>query len=191
MTTAVAQSTYEDSAYLARLRTGEEAAFERMVHENIDKLYAYATRMLRNASEAADAVQEAFMDARRGLASFRGESRLTTWLHRILHRRCLQIIRKRKNNLDIDELAEIIPDREKDVLAPLEDQDLSILIKAELDGLPDAQRQAISLFYFSSLSYEEIATTMNIPVGTVRTHIHRGKAALRSHLVKKGVGNYV
>lgn len=190
MSTAVAEMTMtmqEDAAYLARLRAGEEAAFERMVGEHIDRLYAYALRMLGNIAEAADAVQEAFLDAHRALSTFRGESRLTTWLHRIVHRRCLAAIRKRRGHSDVDELAAVLGDDKADATKPLENDEMEVMIKESLGVLPPAQKEALTLFYYSNMSYEEIAGVMDLPLGTVRTHIHRGKAAMRQILTRRGV----
>lgn len=189
MATALATAAYEDPAYLARLRSGEEAAFERMVREHIDKLYAYALRMLGNTSEAADAVQEGLLDARRGLANFRGESRLTTWLHRIVHRRCLGAVARRKPTTEISELSDVLADGRSDIVAPLERETTASILHEALESLPKPQQEALNLCYFSDMSYEEIAVTMSIPIGTVRTHIHRGKAALRHILAKKGIDN--
>lgn len=124
-------------------------------------------------------MQLVYLKAYQGLASFRGESKFSTWLYQIARREALDVVSKRTlDSTSIDDV--VIPARASD--APdtaLGDRDMKEWIERALGELDESYRTAIELRYMAEKSYEEIADLMRLPVGTVKTYVHRGKLELK------------
>ncbi len=161
---------------VTRAQHRDTEAFRMLVELHQDRAYSLALRMLRSPSDAEEVTQDAFVRAWTALPAFRGESSFGTWLHRIVARRAIDratVLRgRRQREIGVDE-AERIP-------APATEPDPNAArLKRLIAGLGDAQRAAVTLFYYEGRSVEQIAGMLGMPAGTVKTHLSRARAALR------------
>ncbi len=179
-----------DAALVARCRAGDLAAFEELYKAHAGRLYSVACRMLGNAAEAEDILQEIFLSAHRKLESFRGESALGTWLYRLATNRCLDHLRSRaaRTNertavLD-DDFAGHLP--EQPVLA---DQAIArIDLERALTRLPDGCRAAFVLHDVEGLEHREVAEVLGIAEGTSKSQVHKARLRLRAILGERAGG---
>ncbi|MDE2571609.1 MAG: sigma-70 family RNA polymerase sigma factor [bacterium] len=167
---------------LAAMR-GEHEAFAALVHAYEQPVYHFASRTLRHGEEAADVTQETFVKAYRGLRIFRPELRFSTWLFSIAYHACCDRMGKRRR-LSGDEP----PDRQDPGPGPEElalRRDLQGRMQAAIARLPERYRAVVTLFYLNDRSYEEVAAILGVPLGTVKTHLHRAKERLRVMLASE------
>lgn len=175
----------DEKTILERVRAGDRRAFGQLIDLHKDGAFTLALRILASREEAEETVQDAFLRAHRGLAEFRGESRFGTWLYRIVFNLSMTRVKRRRapaESLDAlpAEPADIV--RETDgtgILERLERQEAADLLAQGLAKLPEHYRVAVELFYLQEQSYEEIATIMAIPMGTVKTYLFRARARLK------------
>lgn len=184
----------QDAALLARLKAGEERAFDDLVRLAGGRMLAVARRMLNREDDAQDAVQEAFLSAFKSLPSFDGRSQLTTWLHRITVNCCLMKLRgqRRRPETSIDEfLPHFLPDGHQtnpssawnlEAGAGIEQAEVRDLVRAKINQLPDPYRVVIMLRDIEELSTEETAEALGMTVNAVKTRLHRARQALRALL---------
>ena len=170
-----------DQELLRRHVAGDDTAFAELVRRHRDRLWAIALRTLGDPEEAADALQDALLAAFRRAESFRGESQVTTWLHRIVVNACLDRVRRRRLRL-VEPLGEQ-DDREPALRAPVgpdaaEVRERREEILAALRQLTPEQRAAIVLVDMEGFSVEEAADTLGCPTGTVKSRCSRGRAKL-------------
>jgi RNA polymerase sigma-70 factor, ECF subfamily len=172
---------------IQRAQKGDHEAFAALVSEHQRYVYNLALRVLKNEEEALDLAQEAFVRAWTALPNFRGQSQFRTWLYRIVTNLCynrLPNLRRSLNELGDDIIAEI-PETDIAFGNPvhgLEWRELRSYLHQAIDQLDENYRLLISLRYQNELSYEEIATTLNLPLGTVKTGLFRAKEQLRRAL---------
>jgi RNA polymerase sigma-70 factor, ECF subfamily len=180
-----------DLSLVRRVQRGDKGAFDALVLKYQHKLVKLVMRYVRNPAEAEDIAQEAFIKAYRALPQFRGDSAFYTWLYRIAINTAKNAVVSRDRspieyNLDrsSDESYDM-QGRMKDSETPeglvLTDEIRSI-VNAAIDALPEDLRTAIVLRELEGLSYEEIAATMDCPVGTVRSRIFRAREAIDRRL---------
>jgi len=181
----VAEPAAGDSAeFVRRLRAGDRRAFEDLVRAQQHRVYGLALRMLGNAAEAQDVAQEAFLRAHRGLAEFRGDARLSTWLHAIVSRLCLNRLAGSERRLarhGEEALARLADDRPGPDQA-LERGELEEALHRAIGELPEERRIVVVLRDVEGLAYEEIAEVLELPVGTVRSRLHRARLDLKEKL---------
>ncbi|WP_327368598.1 RNA polymerase sigma factor SigM [Streptomyces sp. NBC_01217] len=182
-----------DSDLLARHVAGEPDAFGELVRRHRDRLWAVALRTLGDREEAADAVQDALVSAFRAAHTFRGQSAVTTWLHRITVNACLDRVRKaatRKTSpVDDTERFEQLLEPHESAEAPAERQDLHRELLAALATLPAEQRAALVLVDMQGYPVAEAARILEVPTGTVKSRCARGRARLApllTHLRSEG-----
>lgn len=172
---------------------GDQNAFAEIVELYKDKVYQLCYRMLGNAHEAEDMAQEAFIRAYVNISRFNTDLKFSTWLYRIATNLCIDRIRKKKPDYYLD--AEVagtdgltmysqIPAEVKKPEDELEGMELQELIQQEILKLPEKYRTVIILKYIQELSLNEISEILDMPLGTVKTRIHRGREALRQQLRK-------
>jgi RNA polymerase sigma-70 factor (ECF subfamily) len=172
---------------------GDQNAFGEIVEIYKDKVYQICFRMLGNRHEAEDIAQEAFLRAYVNISSFNQERKFPTWLYRIATNLCIDRIRKKKPDYYLD--AEIFGTDGLDMYSQIaasgktpesevEGMELHETVQKEISALPEKYRSVIILKYLEDLSLNEISEILNMPLGTVKTRIHRGREALRKQLRK-------
>ena len=174
---------------------GNTNAFEELVLEYEKKVYNVALRILGNSEDAADMTQEAFIKAFNSLSGFRGDSKFSVWLTRIVSNLCLDFLRSRSRRPTVSLSVE--DDEGDDVQLDIADvsQSPELLLERSLTresvrrglkALPEDYREILLLREIQGLSYDEIAEAMNIEVGTVKSRIFRGRKKLCDYLIKDG-----
>jgi RNA polymerase sigma-70 factor (ECF subfamily) len=181
-----------DQQLVLRAQSGDKRAFELLVMKYQRKLGRLLSRFVRDPAEVEDVAQEAFIKAYRALPTFRGESAFYTWLYRIAintAKNYLVALGRRAPTtvgVDIDD-AENFEDADqlRDTSTPeseLEGKEIAGVVNKAMDALPEDLRTAITLREIEGLSYEEIASVMNCPIGTVRSRIFRAREAIATEL---------
>lgn len=170
---------------------GDQSAFADIVSLYQHKLYQVCYRMLGNKQESEDIAQEAFVRAYTNLHTFDQKRKFSTWLYRIATNLCIDRIRKKKPDTYLDAevtgtdgltmYSQIATDDQlpEETIVQLELQER---IQYEIGRLPDKYRSVIVLKYMEELSLQEISEILDMPLGTVKTRIHRGREALRKQL---------
>lgn len=182
-----------DSDLVAAIRAGDMGAMEALMRRNNRLLYRTARAILRDDAEAEDAVQEAYIKAYRALDTFRSESKLSTWLVRIVAN--VALMRRRQNAkgatiVPINDIAEPDKNHEEavsDDAGPEKEAilgDVRRLLEARIDALPDAYREIFMLRAIEEFSVEETAAALGIPEATVRTRYFRARSLLRESLAR-------
>ncbi len=183
----------DDKKLLRRAQKGDEAAFEELVKLHQKAVYAVCWRICRNEEDAMDAAQEAFLSAWRGLSKFRGDASFSTWLIRLATNASLDLLRKKKHSaqeISVESAEEggcQIESEEELPQEKLERQERIEAVQQALLTLSDEHREVLVLREMREMSYEEIAQTLGISVGTVRSRISRGREKLREILLQ---GNF-
>lgn len=180
-----------DKQLIERVKNGEKAAYDLLVIKYQQRIVNLVSRFVRNQSDALDVTQEAFIKAYRALPNFRGESAFYTWLYRIAvntakNHLAVQSRRPSGNNYDVSEIEQIEgADALKEQATPesllLKDELQATVLKA-IEDLPEDLKTAIMLREIEGLSYEEIASVMECPIGTVRSRIFRAREAIESEM---------
>ncbi|SQH75591.1 RNA polymerase, sigma 24 (sigma E) factor [Shewanella benthica] len=180
-----------DQQLVERVQQGDKNAFNLLVLKYQNKVMNLIARYVRNQADVADVAQDAFIKAYRALPNFRGESAFYTWLYRIAvntakNHLVAQGRRAPANDVDIEE-AEYYDgsDALKEFASPerlLMADDIQKVVFDALDSLPEELKMAISLRELDGMSYEEIASVMDCPVGTVRSRIFRAREAIDKKL---------
>ena len=174
---------------IQRALKGDQEAFAALVTEHQRYIYNLALRLLKDEEEALDLAQETFVRAWTALPNFRGQSQFRTWLYRIATNLCynrLPNLRRSLNDLGDDVISEV-PETDLAFGNPahgLESRELRSYLHKAIDELDGNYRLLISLRYQDELPYEEIATMLNLPLGTVKTGLFRAKEQLRRALEK-------
>jgi RNA polymerase sigma-70 factor (ECF subfamily) len=184
--------TAEDGAIISRYQRGTKAAFNALVERHKQRAYHYASRLTNNPDEAADIVAETFLRVYRSLEGFKGESSFTTWLYRI-ETNCFLDMRKRSNArpaLSLDEALQgtdgqlgiqIVDDREN-AHERIEKSERITAIESGMKHLPEHQRTILLMYHAESMSYEDIASILALPIGTVKSRLNRARLSLRNVL---------
>ena len=165
-------------------------SWDEVVREHGDRVYRLAYRLSGNRADAEDLTQETFVRVFRSLAEYTPGT-FEGWLHRITTNLCLDMVRRRQRiRFDAlpDDAGDRLASREAGPEQAYEQANLDPEIQRALDALPADFRVAVVLCDLEQLSYEEIAATLNIKVGTVRSRIHRGRVLLREALAHRAPG---
>ncbi|WP_200799363.1 RNA polymerase sigma factor SigE [Williamsia sterculiae] len=170
--------------------TGDGAlmpSWDELVREHADRVYRLAFRLSGNAQDAEDLTQETFIRVFRSLQNYRPGT-FEGWLHRITTNLFLDMVRRRaKIRMEaLPEDYERVPGNSPDPEQVYHDANLDPDLQSALDSLAPEFRATVVLCDIEGLSYEEIATTLGVKLGTVRSRIHRGRQALREHLAAQG-----
>ncbi len=166
-----------DAELIAAHAAGDPRAFAELVRRHRDRMWAVALRTLRDPEEAADALQEAFISAFRAASSFRAESQVTTWLHRIVVNACLDRIRRRQVRPTVP-LPEAGPGELATDGDAMADRETKLVVTDALAGLPEEQRVPIVLVDIEGYSVADTARLLGIAEGTVKSRCARGRAKL-------------
>lgn len=192
--TAASEFGRDEAAMLASLQAGDEAAFERLVRTYGGRMLAVAKRMLGQDEDARDAVQEAFLSAFRSIGRFEQQSRLSTWLHRIVTNVALMKLRsrQRKPERSIEDLLPrfLADGHQADPALDWSDSAETAALKREdrefvrkcIQQLPENYRTVLLLRDIEELSTDETARALGLSIPVVKTRLHRARQALRTLL---------
>lgn len=182
---------WTDAQLVTECRQGNEQAYTQLVDTYKGLVYSVSYRLLGSPVEAEDAAQETFLAAFRGLHTFREGAPLAPWLSRIAYNHCVRQLRKRgpptasleeRPAENLAPLAHRVPDPAPTPETLLERSELRAALEAAIESLPAHYRTAVTLRYLHDFSYAEVAETLNLPIGTVKTHLHRARGLLRERL---------
>lgn len=179
-----------DEELALRCQEDDHAAFTVLVDRYKDRIHRLVRRMV-GGTDDEDLTQEVFIKVYRAIPGFRGGSTFKTWIYKIAHNLCLSELRKkgrRGEHLSIEEegdekIHHLLPDTRHGLEDEIEKRDLSQSIRTLMERLPPHYRTVLTLFYLEQAKYEEISEIMGIPLGTVKTHIHRARLRLRNLLL--------
>lgn len=173
----------EDSELLDRLATGDEAAFRMLVERHIDRAYAIALRIVGNAADAEDVVQDTMLKiwSHRGRWQH-GRAKFSTWLYRVISNRCIDLRRKPRNE-NVETVPEV-DDGQPGAVEIIERNELNGMLELAMQRLPEQQRIAVIFSYHENMSNGEIAQVMDTTVAAVESLLKRGRQQLRQLLRK-------
>src|SRR5215211_1805283 len=176
-----------EHSLIQRAQKGNQDAFAALVDAHERYIYNLALRVVKDENEALDLTQETFVRAWMALPNFRGQSQFRTWLYRIVTNLCynrLPNLRRSLNELG-DDVMEEVPELNLDNPAKqFESSETRAHLYNAIDELDTNYKLLLALRYQHELSYEEIASTLNLPLGTVKTGIFRAKEHLRKSLAR-------
>src|SRR5215510_786976 len=174
----------DEGDLIERCRGGhDDAAFTELVDRYKDLVYGLIHRLSRDRSQADDLAQEVFLKVHRGLPYFRGDARLATWIYRIVFNVCSQErARRRPVELPLDPGGDRRPIDPGAVDASFGDLELRDRLEQAMAGLPDNYRFLVAAHYLRGVQYEALAEALDIPIGTVKTHLYRAKRLLRQRM---------
>ncbi len=174
-----------EAQLVSRAQSGQEEALRRLVDLHKDRLYAFIWRMTRNHHDAEEICQDAFLKAFASLDSFSTEYRFSTWLFTIGYRVCLNRLRRKRVFTGEVEFSTIEDTSDATDLSSAESEEATRLketVWAVVDCLSPPQRAAVLLFYRNAMGCREIARVLDLPVATVKSHLHRARNRLRELL---------
>jgi RNA polymerase sigma-70 factor (ECF subfamily) len=176
---------------LAAAKAGDRVALDQLLSAQRPRAMAAALRVLHNPDDAEDAIQEAFLKIWRSLPSFEGRSSFSTWVHRIVTNASLDLMRKtvaraemveRPEQRDEVAVAAFEPANPATPESELGDYEIEKLVRAAVERLPAAHRQAVVLREFEDCSYQEMAEIIQCPIGTVMSRLHHARGKLADDL---------
>lgn len=179
-------TTVDDQTLVTEALAGRGEAFGTLVERYDRAVYHLAYRTLRDSEEARDVAQEAFFKAYRSLRTFRPGAKFSTWIFSIAYHACCDRLnrRKRYSNEELPERADPGAGPEQQAIAG----DEARRLRAAIAQLPEKYRSVITLYHLQGNQYDEIAQVLEIPIGTVKTHLFRAKEQLRRMLNEAATG---
>ena len=184
----------EETALIDCIVSGQASKFEILIGNYQQRIYASLLAMLGNRHDAEDVTQETFLTAFRKLEQFERRSSFYTWLHRIAFNAAIDLQRKKKRNrntLSSTDLTETVESRAQDLNSPSSmavSKETVCQVQIALSRLDEERRNIIVLRDMQGIDYAEIATVLGIPVGTVRSRLHRARIELREIMNAMGIG---
>ena len=187
-------TTPDELELVAAAQAGDRNALDRLLRQHYDRVHAVCRRITGNDSDAADAAQEALIAMVRGLDRFDGRSSFATWCYRIATNASLDELRRRRRR-PMTAVRDDDPSHDHELVDPDADQYTQRhadreAIDAALAGLPDEFRLPVVLRDVADLDYREIAAALDVPLGTVKSRIARGRALLATALGVADTGNH-
>ena len=185
------ESRGEDAVLIKRALTGDQRAYKKLRQKYHESIYNLIYRMIRDKDEVEDLTQEAFIKAFMSLSSFNDEFAFSTWLYKIATNNCIDYIRRKKlQTFSIDKPIESkesdytfeLPDSTYEPDQELIDRQRKKLLEDAINSLPAKYRHVIHLRHVEEKEYQEIATILKLPLGTVKAHIFRAREMLNKYL---------
>jgi RNA polymerase sigma-70 factor (ECF subfamily) len=181
-----------DEELIARVLAGDGSAYTTLVERHADLVYAIVSRIVLNEADAADVAQEAFVRAYHALPRFRGDSKFSSWLYRIAVNRSLTHLKRAKRRAAAvdpetgarDEVAASLASGDDGPDEAVLREERWAIVRAAIAELPPNYRAVVTLFYLEERSYRDVAEILGIPMGTLKTHLHRARALLREALAE-------
>lgn len=185
-------SQSDDLVLIQRAQRGDKSAFDDLVRKHERRAYQYAHRLTSNPDEACDIVADAFIRVYGALGNFKGNSAFSTWLYRIITNCFLDFRKKEKSRVAVS-LDQPVAGQENEMERQIEDDDpgpdlqverkeRETRVESAVEKLPEYQRAMIVMYHGENLSYEEIAETLDLPIGTVKSRLNRARLTLREIL---------
>ena len=192
------QATHAEGSYIPHIRISPagssfnetEILFRELMRDHQKRLYRFVIRYIDHPDDAADITQQAFVEAARTISSFRGDSKLSTWLYGIamnMVRNYLSRAPHRVYRFESDEILGGLAGAELDPSDSLAQKELLELVECAFAGLPQEMSEVLSLVAIDEISYQEAADILAIPLGTVRSRVSRARAVLRTHFQQAGI----
>ena len=183
-----------DERLIRKVRKGDHRAFETLVDRHKTMVFNVAYRMLRNREDAEDAAQESFLRAFNAIGTFRTEAKFSTWLYRIVSNVCLSHLGRTHAQqtfleAEDEEVVAVYPevsDRSSNPEEIVSQEVFGENVRALIVQLAPQYRAVITLYYLQEFSYAEISEILDLPMGTVKTHLYRAKGMLKRAVL----GNY-
>lgn len=174
-------SAEHDVALVERFVEGDDAAFDELMRLHEDRVFGICLRLMGNREAAFDALQETFLTLYRKADRFKAEARFTTWLYRVTVNTCYDQLRKRKRHstASLPEGMDPADPKAGDNFTAVE---LRPDVAGALAGLPEEFRDAIVLFDIEDMALEDVAEVLEVPVGTVKSRLYRGRRLLAENL---------
>ena len=182
-------SKWEDGELIQQTLAGDGKQFSILVNRHQRSIFSTAFGMLGNQQDAEDVTQEAFVTAFRKLDTFEGRSTFLAWLRRIAFNLAIDLRRRQKSRASMTQVTvaeEIVSAKESSAADVLITKETISTVRRAINSLPDEQRVVIVLRDLQDLDYSEIAELLSIPVGTVRSRLHRARLELKSTLERMG-----
>ncbi len=177
---------FDEKAFLRNFKTNPELAFRQLMNEYRDRMFLFCRKVSKDNMGAEDLAQEVFIRTWKGLAKFRGDSSLTTWIYRIAWNVCATHLNKKgktplmasyaENSDDEVGVFDVHLGEDDHLVSNFEDRQF---LEVLFERLPASQKMVLSLYYLQGQTYDEIASIANLPLGTVKATLHRAKAKLR------------
>jgi RNA polymerase sigma-70 factor (ECF subfamily) len=174
-----------DEELIRRIGAGDDEAFARLVDRHEGRTYNVCLRLTGNPDDAADAMQDTFLTVYRKLDRFHGDSRFSTWLYRVTVNACYDLLRKRRRAPMLHVVGddeEPRPEPGPPTPDPADEIAGTADVAAALARIPEEFRAVLVLADVQDLAYEEISRILEVPVGTVKSRVHRGRVALAKAL---------
>lgn len=176
------------------LKKGDVKVMEPLMQQHKDYVYTIAIQMVKNSSVAEELTQDVFVKVFKKIDSYQEKSKFTTWLYTITYRTCLNYLEKKKIVFNIADIKaeeknenplDYIPDQEIITsISAVEESEKQKIIWNAIDAIPEQQGVVIALHYLQQFSVKEIADMMGVPDNTIKTHLFRGRNAIRLNLEK-------
>jgi RNA polymerase sigma-70 factor (ECF subfamily) len=183
--TAATASREQERILIGRAQSGDAPALRELVDGHKDRLFGFIFRIVRHHDDAEEICQEAFLKAFASLDSFRSEYRFSTWLFTIAYRVSLNHLRRKRpltGDLDFNALPQEAFDAPTSTLESQDASRLKDMIWSSVNQLTPPQRASVVLFYRYEVNCQEIARVLELPVATVKSHLHRARNRLREML---------
>ncbi len=169
----------QDSELVARSLRGDERAFRDLLARHHGVAYAVVRAIMGDRDDVEDVMQLVYLKAYKGLGSFRGEAKFSTWLYQIARREAIDAVSRRRIETADIETVNLVARPADAADTSLRERDARERLEAAMGEIDETCRTAIELRYMAEKSYAEIAGIMGLPEGTVKTHVHRGKLELK------------
>lgn len=190
----MSENALDDEILIRRAQGGDRSSFDALIAKYSTRAYQFAFRLTRNPEEASDVVAEGFVRVYSAIQNFKGQSAFTTWLFRIMTN-CFLDIRKKEKTRAATSIETGMSTSEGEVELQIEDDSPSPYLTTEkserevrfenaVSKLPEYQRVMIVMYHAEMMSYEEIAASLDLPIGTVKSRLNRARLTLRDLLQK-------
>lgn len=177
-----------DESLIRKAIQGDERAWQQLIGRYQSALYYYGLRLLGDAEDARDLLQDVLMVVCRNLAEFRGDSSFKTWLFGIANYRAIDMLRKRRPQEDVDELHDVLPDDSACVSSQLSGLQEQQLVQRLLLTLPVEQRMVVELKFYQQFTFDEIAAQLAVSSNTVKSRFYSALDKLKIQLEAHDVG---
>ncbi len=177
----------DEADLIERARAGDAAAADALARNYLTPLWRFANRYLHNPDDASDAVQETWLRVFRALPTFRRGAPFAPWLWRIAVNVCTDIHRRRRRVVPLEDILEpTSPDLvEEETIDRLSQEETAAAVARVVEKLPERYRRVVELRYSAGLSVEEVARTLGVPSGTVKTHLFRAREQIRRAITRE------